>query len=95
MSLTNQLNNIELKVRKLTKWTEHLRSENTALRDENARLKLELADQIEKIRFLKDKLDHSQRDLESKDDEGSNVLREQLDQYIRDVDQCIEWLQKA
>jgi regulator of replication initiation timing len=95
MSLKNQLDSIELKVRKLTKWTQQLRSENTSLRDENARLKLELTDQIEKIRFLKDKLDHSQKALESKDDERSNELREQLDLYIREVDQCIEWLQNA
>ncbi len=97
MNLSEHIDNIELKVRQLVLKMERIQNENAALREENQQLKAELDRQKGTVSALKDKLENSQRvlDLQREEQpEHSKKLREQLEQYIHEIDQCIEWLHK-
>jgi chromosome segregation ATPase len=97
MSIGEQIDNIELKVRQLVLKMERISKENSSLQSENQRLKAELDRQKGTVGVLKDKLENTQRALDLQRDEEpkhSAKLREQIDQYIREIDTCIEWLEK-
>lgn len=96
MSLSDKIDNIELKVKHLAIKLERLQNENTALQEENELLKAELDRKNDTVDNLKNKLKESQQVLEVNREENPehNVkLREQIDQYIIEIDKCIEWLQ--
>jgi len=98
MNLTNQIDNIEQKVRRLAAMMEEVRQQNGALFDENTKLRAELKSEREKAGELITKLTKTQRALEIKrkdDPESTKKLRKQMDQYILEIDECIEWLQNA
>ena len=96
--MTQQLENIEQKVRQLAEAMTALRQQNAALLKENNKLKAEYEAQHERIGELTERLTNSQQALAGQrgDDSDSNQkLKKQIDQYINEIDKCIEWLQNA
>ena len=97
MDLSEQIESIELKIRQLALKMERIQRENAALQEENKQLKAELDRQKGTASALKDKLEKTQRALglqREEQPEHSKELKDQLDQYIHEIDQCIEWLRK-
>lgn len=95
MNLADRLESIEIKVRQLALKQERLQRENAALQTENQQLKTGLDKQEAMVIALKDKLETAQRALESRaveEGEQSQQLKELIDQYILEIDKCIEWL---
>lgn len=77
---------------------ERLRKENDKLSEENTKLKTNLDVQKDLAGELAQRLSNTQRALARQrgdESEGSQKLRKQIDQYIIEIDNCIEWLQKA
>ena len=96
--MTQQLENIEQKVRQLVEAMTVLRHQNAVLLKENNKLKAELEAQQERIGELTERLTNSQQALAGQrgdDSESNPKLRKQIDQYINEIDKCIEWLQNA
>ena len=95
-SLTEKLTNIELKVRQLALRLERLQNENSTLLLENKQLKSELLQNTNKLGQMEEKVVRSKAALDvqrDSDPEYSNKLRKEIDQYISEIDKCIEWLQ--
>ncbi|MCB0641537.1 MAG: hypothetical protein KDC44_07855, partial [Phaeodactylibacter sp.] len=89
---------IESKVRQLESMLIQLKNDNLRLENENKQLKMELSNQQNLVGALKNKLSESQRKLEAEgiqDPERSAALKQQIDQYLLEIDKCIEWLQNA
>ena len=98
MNLSEKIDNIELKIRQLALKLERFRKENADLTQKNEQLKAELDKQKGTVSALKDKLTKTQGVLERQEvneSEHSQQLKQQLDQYIREIDKCIEWLQNS
>lgn len=96
--MTQQLDNIEQKVRQLAAAMDSLRQQNATLLKENNKLKAELEAQHERIGELTERLTNSQQALAGQrgdDSESTQKLKKQIDQYINEIDKCIEWLQNA
>lgn len=96
--MDQQLDHIELKIRQLLEELKWLRQENAILRKENNQLNADLETQHERIGELTERLTNSQRVLSQQRgdvSESSQKLRKQIDQYITEIDKCIEWLQNA
>lgn len=95
MNLNERLEHIEIKVRQLALKQERLQRENTALQIENQQLKAGIDKQEATVIALKNKLETAQRALEDRveeEDEQSQQLKQLIDQYILEIDKCIEWL---
>ncbi len=93
-----QLKNIELKIRQLLEELKSLRQVNALLKQENNKLKADWEMQQNRIGELTERLTNSQQALaQQRGDvsENSQKLRKQIDQYISELDKCIEWLQNA
>ncbi len=96
--MTQQLENIEQKVRQLAEAMTALRQQNAVLSKENNKLKADLEAQQERTGELTERLTNSQQALAGQrgdDSESNQKLRKQIDQYIHEIDKCIEWLQNA
>lgn len=96
--MTQQLDNIEQKVKQLLEAMTALRQQNASLLQENNKLKAELETQHERIGELTERLTNSQQALVGQrgdDSESNQKLRKQIDQYINEIDKCIEWLQNV
>jgi regulator of replication initiation timing len=96
--MNEQLEHIELKIRQLLEEVKSLRLANAALIKENKRLEAEWEAQNERIGELTERLTNSQRALaQQRGDvsENSQKLRKQIDQYITEINKCIDWLQNA
>ncbi len=96
--MTQQLDNIEHKVKQLLDAMTALRQQNASLLQENNKLKADLEAQHERIGELTERLTNSQQALAGQrgdDSENTQKLRKQIDQYIQEIDKCIEWLQSA
>lgn len=96
--MTQQLDNIEQKVRRLAEAITALRQQNALLSSENNKLKADLEAQQERIGELTERLTNSQLALAGQrgdDSESTQKLRKQIDQYINEIDKCIAWLQNA
>ena len=97
--MTGQVQNIEQKLISLIEELNNLRSENTVLSEENKKLKADLAVQSDRIGNLTERLYNTQQALAGqrgdKNEESSQKLRKQIDQYIEEIDKCIAWLQNA
>lgn len=66
------------------------------LRNENAQLKEQVANQMNRISVLEQALDHKQEEwnaLENQRAAHSEQLKKQIDLYIDEIDRCIAWLQ--
>jgi regulator of replication initiation timing len=95
MNLGDTLESIELKVRQLALKQERMQRENAALLVENQQLKAGLDKQEATIIAFKDKLETAQRaqnERAEEEDEQSQQLKQLIDQYILEIDKCIEWL---
>ena len=95
MSVTDLFENIELKIKQLTLKVERLEKENIALKSENEKQKVELDLQKDTASALNEQLLEAQMAVSSKkneDREHSEQLKQQMDQYIKEIDKCIEWL---
>jgi regulator of replication initiation timing len=92
MNLSNKLSGIELKVRELAFKLERLKRENAVLRDENKELRME----IESLQGQPGGAPHSSAQALDNEESDQNVasdqLKEKIDQYIKEIDKCIEWL---
>ena len=97
MSATiEHIDGIEWKVQKLVQKMKLLKQENQQLLDDNVSLRNEL----QKIKDNKDNLEANlNRTKEALGTKESNAegdtkkLKEEIDQYIHEIDKCIEWLQ--
>jgi regulator of replication initiation timing len=97
MNIVEQIDSIELKVRQLVLKNERISKENATLRTENQHLKAELDRQKGTVGVLKNKLKDTQQALDLQRDEDPELsaqLKEQINQYIKEIDNCIEWLHK-
>ena len=97
--MTGQVENIEQKILSLIEELKTLRSNNATLSEENKKLKADLAVQSDRIGNLTERLYNTQQALAGQrgdsDQESSQKLRKQIDQYIDEIDKCIAWLQNA
>ena len=101
MELSGKIDSIEMKVRELAFKLERLKKENAALREENKLLKVENDHLKRQVTDTEGNIigntDQAQRHPDGQPGEPgegdqSEKLRAQIDQYIREIDQCIEWL---
>ena len=95
--LSDKLSNIELKVRQLALKLERLQNENNTLINENNNLKTEVNKKDSTLSLMQDQVVKAQNAKENKqesDPERSKKWRMDIEQYINEVDKCIEWLQK-
>ena len=97
--MTEQVQNIEKKIHLLIEAMNALRSSNTSLKEENKKLKAGMAEQNDRISELTERLSNTQQALAGQrgndESESSQMLRKQIDQYIAEIDNCIEWLKNA
>ncbi|MDX1942239.1 MAG: hypothetical protein SFU99_16865 [Saprospiraceae bacterium] len=97
MNLTEQIEGIEIKVRQLALKLERLQRENAALLTENQQIKANMEKQEATISALKDKLENAQSVLAQQvkeETEHSKYLKQLIDQYIIEIDKCIDWLHR-
>lgn len=98
MELADKFDTVDLKVRQLAKNLERLRQDNAILLDENQQLIELLARQQDRVSVLKDKLEQIQREVENDQvgqKQSMTALRNQLVQYLKELDTCIEWVQNS
>ena len=97
--MSEQLANIEKNIQQVVEELKKLQRENTVLAEENKKLKADLAVQSDRIGHLTQRLYNTQQALAGQrgnsETESSQKLRKQIDQYIVEIDKCIEWLQNA
>ena len=98
MDIAEKMDNIELKIRQLTQKMKRLEQENAELEADNKQLKVELDKQNGAVRSLKNKLENTQLAMAVPSEKGSaertELVNEQINQYIEEIDKCIEWLHK-
>ncbi len=90
MNWSEQIDRIEDKMLRLAQQFRHLKVENEALRQQ-------LQQKENTIGVLTQKLENSQRILakeQGKEEQDTKMLMQQIDQYIEELDKCIEWLHK-
>ncbi|MCI5083192.1 MAG: hypothetical protein MRY78_15955 [Saprospiraceae bacterium] len=90
MNWSEQIDRIEDKMLRLAQQFRHLKVENEALRQQ-------LQQKENTISVLTQKLENSQRILakeQGKEEQDTKMLMQQIDQYIEELDKCIEWLHK-
>lgn len=98
MDVIEKLDSVELKIRQLVHKMERLNRENRELEAENKKLKAELDKQNGAVRTLKNKLEKTQQVMAVESGGGETerveLVKEQINQYIEEIDKCIEWLHK-
>ncbi|MEM9835361.1 MAG: hypothetical protein AAF828_02595 [Bacteroidota bacterium] len=104
MDLSKQLDGFELKLRQLASQIDRQRAEKEALETENKNLKSELDRQRGVVSSLKEKLEKVTVSVGTNDHTGhialpddplpTAQLRAEIDQCVREIDACIEWLQQ-
>ena len=106
MDIERKLNEIESKIKRVAAERDDFQHHNFVLLDENKQLKNELSKQSELISELQERLANSQQILTKEDGEkllqkkslsgkDTEALKKQIDQYIQEIDKCIEWLQNS
>ena len=96
--LIDRLIQIELKVKQLALKAERLQQEQYILQKENEQLRNSLRAVQATKGLLEQKLADAQQQINGKDVEDpvkSKQLRKEIDQYIKEIDKCIEWLQNS
>ena len=96
--MIEKINQIEQKVQQVGLQMKTLQARNEELSKENIQLKADLAANQEKVSALKERLAKAQQVVETPEGlkgEVGEKLRLQLDQYIKEIDKCIEWLQNS
>lgn len=95
MSLSERLESIELKIRQLALKVRQLQRENQNLRDANEQLWVALSQKEDFIKGLQERIEKVEQEVEHKrkiDTEQSVKVRAQIDQYVKEIDRCLEWL---
>ena len=95
-ALAEKINGIEQKVRLLAAKLELVQKENAAFKEENRKLKTDLAVIIEKNGQVDPKMVVKPPETARKnggEPVNSKKLRKEIDQYIKEINKCIEWLQ--
>lgn len=104
-TLINKIESIELKVKKLVQQHEYLKRENLMLIEENIKLRQELEETENKIKTSYSKPQNEVQptfgiidaDTAARSGEGTNLdiakIRKEIDQYIADIEKCIELTQ--
>jgi len=96
--LTEKIDNITKKVRLLAANLDRQRQENKQLAEENRKLKASVVDNQQKIRTLEANLTGAQRNFEKKEiknPKSSEQLKLEIEQYIAEIDKCIDLLQNS
>lgn len=96
MQLNKRLDSFELKLRQLASKIERQEREKANLAKENSDLKRELDRQHGVVSALREKLSHTQQEDQHQPANATQVpahVRNQLDECIRELDLCIEWLE--
>jgi SMC interacting uncharacterized protein involved in chromosome segregation len=99
--ISEQINNIEKKVRLVVARMAMLQDENSTLKvknrelvEQNRNLKADLLLRESEISHLKTQtLSVVEEGVKTEARERSQHLREEIDQHIQEIDKCIEWLQ--
>lgn len=105
MEPLNQLDGLEIKLRQLAAKMDRQRAAHDALVAENEQLKRDFDRQLGVVNSLKDKLERSQQQLEVTGEattasetapaaNGQQQQREAIDFCIREIDRCIDWMQR-
>ena len=95
-ALAEKLNGIEQKVRQLAAKLEQVQKENAAYKEENRKLRTDLAVLSEKEgKFITQTVPTTPIVVQKNGGEpvNSKKLRKEIDQYIKEINRCIEWLQ--
>lgn len=103
-TLINKLGSIELKLRKLAQQHEYLKRENMMLIEENIKLRQHLDSTDNKINIYNKPQNEVhpptgilEADNAVQSGEGTNLdinrIRKEIDQYIADIEKCIELAQ--
>lgn len=96
MQLNKRLDNFELKLRQLASKFERQEQEKETLSRENRELKKELDRQRGVVSALREKLTQTgSTDLSAADaaDKMPAAVRNRINECIREIDVCIEWLE--
>lgn len=89
--ISDKITNIEDKLRLLGQEVHRLRAENAKLRESQSQSTgsmIGAQSQTDKEAALKKKSDWKRT-------AAVNKLKKEIDQYMREIDKCIEWLQKS
>jgi len=98
-ALADKLNTIEVKVKQLAQKIEQVQQENAVFKEENRRLKTDLAVLIEKggqggatptVPVVQ-----QVAPIKRKEQLNTKKLKKEIEQYIKEIDKCIEWLQNT
>ena len=75
-----------------------MKKDYQAIKQENLKLKSDIYNKTEEINILKERFDSFKRkNVAGNDDLGaldSDKMRTEIMHYIREVDKCLEWLNK-
>lgn len=95
MNASEQFERIEAKVRQLLTLVKQLRREKAGLQEENRELQATIAQRDDAIRALQVQVERANQDLvklRREDTEQSEKFKEQVDQYVKEIDKRIELL---
>ncbi|HKK87395.1 MAG TPA: hypothetical protein VJ917_01010 [Saprospiraceae bacterium] len=97
-SLEEKLKNILHKFSTLEKEHLQLKKDYETKKQENLELKSDIYNKTEEINILKERFDSFKRKNVAGNDElgalDSDKMRTEIMHYIREVDKCLEWLNK-
>ncbi len=96
--LSEKMDTIEMKVRQLALRLDRAQKERDKYLEENNKLRTELSKYSNKTNDLENKLERTTLALEEKkedDPEHSKKLRKEIEQYIKDIDKCIDRLKNS
>ena len=96
--LSEKMDTIEMKVRQMALRLQRVQKENDKLVEENGKLRTELSKYSNKTNDLEKKLQRTTIALEEKqenDPEHSKKLRKEIEQYIKEIDKCIDRLKNS
>ncbi len=96
--LSEKLELLEIKIRQYIQYNGLIKQENADLTQQIQELKTNLATVNNKMSLLQRQLEETKTKL-GIEEEGKNKeskqLKKQLDQYIKYVDDCVDWLQDS
>ncbi len=98
MKLNEKIDQVDLKARQVALKMDHLQDKYAKLMGENRSLRQKLESAIHMIADLEEKLELSQNTLHKKqnnDPQDVKEMRKKIDDSIKDIDSCIDWLENA
>ncbi len=95
--LSDKLTVIEEKVKLLARKLEQVQAENAGLKEENRKLKTDLSTNHAKGIQITPPVAVAPKTKEKNEKEpmSSTKLKKEIDQYIKEIDKCIVWLEKS